>query len=283
MFSEFSHRPVEVLFSRRAHSAICAEALEHHPLETGGILLGHLHQQRWQVLEAIDPGPAARCTATTFEYDRDYVNHLARKLAAQYRQPLQLIGLWHRHPGSFDQFSGEDDITNRRFAAMNSGGALSCLVNLDPHFRLTAFHVPADLNYQRLPVVVGDALIDSSLRTPLCAADLTGERLDDAAQGRGLQQLFSRLPRERAPIQRSLAEALDPLLEQLEQQPRWRFGLRACGHCLQLGLIEKLGVGRELWEFALSRNHQVIAWRDDGMRLTAAQFSRYRMEVADAR
>lgn len=73
------------------------------------------------------------------------------------------------------------------------------------------------------------------------------------------------------------------MLEQLEQQPRWRYGLRACGHCLQLGLIEKLGVGRELWEFALSRNHQVIAWRDDGMRLRAAQFSRYRMEVADAR
>ena len=41
--------PVEVLFSRRAHAAICAETLEHHPNETGGILLGRYHQKRWQV------------------------------------------------------------------------------------------------------------------------------------------------------------------------------------------------------------------------------------------
>ena len=146
--------PQEVLFSRRAIAAICAETLEHHPLETGGILLGHWHQQRWQVLEAIDPGPDARCTATTFEYDCAYVDHLASKLARQYRQPLQLIGLWHRHPGSFDRFSAEDDVTNQRFAALTPHGALSCLVNLDPDFRLTAFHVPKDLRYVRLPLVV---------------------------------------------------------------------------------------------------------------------------------
>lgn len=159
--------PLEVLFSRRAVAAICAETLEHHPLETGGILLGHWHQRRWQVLEAIDPGPGARCTPTTFEYDRAYVAHLASKLARQYRKPLELIGLWHRHPGSFDRFSAEDDVTNQRFVALTPHGALSCLVNLDPDFRLTAFHVPKDLRYRRLPLVVGDALIDSQLREPL--------------------------------------------------------------------------------------------------------------------
>lgn len=282
MTTSESCRPAEVLFSRRAHAAICAETLEHHPLETGGILLGHFHQQRWQVLEAIDPGPGARCTATTFEYDRSYVNHLASKLARQYRQPLQLIGLWHRHPGSFDRFSDEDDRTNRRFAAMTPHGALSCLVNLDPVFRLTAYHVPEDLAYQRLPVIVGDALIDGFLRSQLSSGDLCPQQLADQALARDLQQLFTRLPRGRSALQPRLAEALDPLLLQLGAQRRWRYGLRACGHCLQLALVEERGPARELWELELRRGGQLIGWRDDGLRLGAAQLSDHLMEVVHA-
>ena len=274
--------PAEVLFSRRAHAAICAETLELHPLETGGILLGHFHQQRWQVLEAIDPGPGARCTATTSEYDRSYVNHLASKLARQYRQPLHLIGLWHRHPGSLDRFSGDDDRTNRRFAAMTPHGALSCLVNLDPVFRLTAYHVPEDLAYQRLPVLVGDALIDGNLRAHLSGSDLCPQQLASQAVARDLQQLFDRLPRGRAALHPHLVAALDPLLLQLETQRRWRYGLRACGHCLQLALVEERGSARELWELELKRGGHLIGWRHDGLRVSAAQFGDHLLEVAHA-
>ena len=262
--------PREVLISRRAFAAICAETLEHHPLETGGILLGHWHQGRWQVLEAIDPEPAARCTATTFEYDRNYVEHLARKIACQYRQPLQLIGLWHRHPGSFDCFSAEDDITNQRFAAMTPHGALSCLVNLDPTLRLTAFHVPPDLSYTRLPLVVGDALIDSQLRESLQASDLSLSRLADQVLATQFQQLFARRPRERAALQETVAAAIDPLLKQLELQQRWRYGLRACGRILQVALVEERGTCRQLWELHLGRTGLLEAQREDGLRLSAA-------------
>jgi len=272
--------PLEVLFSRRAIAAICAETLEHHPLETGGILLGHWHQRRWQVLEAIDPGPAARCTATTFEYDRAYVEHLASKLARQYCKPLELIGLWHRHPGSFDRFSAEDDVTNQRFAALTPHGALSCLVNLDPAFRLTAFHVPKDLRYVRLPLVVGDALIDSSLREPLHPWDLEPEGLAEQALAMELQQLLARVPRVRSALLPALADGLEPLLAALDAQNSWRYGLRACGRVLQVALVEVRGPRRQLWELSLSGSGQLQALRDDGWRRSGSAFAEQLQEVA---
>ena len=272
--------PQEVLFSRRAIAAICAETLEHHPLETGGILLGHWHQQRWQVLEAIDPGPDARCTATTFEYDCAYVDHLASKLARQYRQPLQLIGLWHRHPGSFDRFSAEDDVTNQRFAARTPHGALSCLVNLDPDFRLTAFHVPKDLRFVRLPLVVGDALIYSSLREPLHPRDLEPEGLAEQALAIELQQLLAHVPRVRSALLPALGDSLEPVLTALEAQDSWRYGLRACGRVLQVALVEVRGSRRQLWELSLSRSGQLQALREDGWQLSGSAFTGQLQEVA---
>ena len=75
---------------------------------------------------------------------------------------------------------------------------------------------------------------------------------------------------------------MDPLLLQLEAQRRWRYGLRACGNCLQLALVEERGPARELWELELRRGGQLIGWRDDGLRLGAAQLSDHLMEVVHA-
>lgn len=250
---------VEVLFSQRAHAAICVETLGHHPNETGGILLGHFHQNRWQVLEAIDPGPAARCTPSTFEYDRAYVNHLAAKQSRLYCRPLQLIGLWHRHPGSFDRFSAEDDTTNRRFAQQTPHGALSCLVNLDPNFRITAYHVSADLAYRQLPWCKGDQLIDSELRSLSDSSALDPQLLAERALAQHLQRLFECYPRERAALEAPLAGALDSVLNQLQQQQRWGYGLRACGSYLQLALVEHEGPGRQFWELQFVGDGSLVA------------------------
>jgi len=65
-------------------------------------------------------------------------------------------------------------------------------------------------------------------------------------------------------------------------QRRWRYGLRACGNCLQLALVEERGPARELWELELRRGGQLIGWRDDGLRLGAAQLSDHLMEVVHA-
>lgn len=155
---------MEIVFTERAFVSLLSETAEKIETETGGIFLGYRDGEKWYVVESIDPGPKSTFQVAYFEYDQKYVNHLSQKIARLYKKPLELLGLWHRHPGSFDQFSGTDDGTNRKFAAQNPSGAISALVNIDPEFRLTVFYVTTPLSYQRIGYSVGDALIPEQYR-----------------------------------------------------------------------------------------------------------------------
>lgn len=151
-----------VVFSNKAWNAIVNETFRKDPVETGGILLGHiLSNGYWIVMEAIPPGLSAIHQRSYFEYDTDFVNYLANSVAKQYKMNLSVLGLWHRHPGSMDVFSGTDDGTNATFAQLNEYGAISGLVNIDPKFRFTLRHVAYPLHYQIVDVEVGDDLIPS--------------------------------------------------------------------------------------------------------------------------
>lgn len=149
-----------VIFSDKAYNAIIDETFRKDPIETGGILLGHvLDNGLWVVMEVIPPGIDSVHQYAYFEYDEKFVNYLAESIATKYENKLELLGLWHRHPGSMDAFSGTDDGTNRIFAGLRSCGAISGLVNVDPNFRLTMRHVSNPLHYEIVDVEVGDDLI----------------------------------------------------------------------------------------------------------------------------
>lgn len=150
---------MKVVFSNRAFASILAETTEKIKTETGGLFLGTVEDDMWYVIEAIDPGPKSIFEVAYFEYDQKYTQHLINKIANLYNQKLTLIGLWHRHPGSFDQFSSTDDGTNAKYAALNQQGAISALVNIDPTFRLTVYQVDRPCRYSRIEYDVGDHLI----------------------------------------------------------------------------------------------------------------------------
>ena len=154
---------MRVVFSDRAYAAVLAETTEKIKTETGGLLLGKLQDDEWYVIEAIDPGPKSVFQVAYFEYDQQYTQHLINKIANLYDVPLSLIGLWHRHPGSLDQFSSTDDGTNSKYANMRPEGAISGLVNIDPVFRLTMYHVLSPCKYSTISYVVGDDLIPGEL------------------------------------------------------------------------------------------------------------------------
>ena len=155
---------MKVIFTERAYVSVLAETAEKIHTETGGIFLGYRCGENWYVMESIDPGPKSTFEVAYFEYDYKYVNHLSKKIARLYKKPLELLGLWHRHPGSFDQFSGTDDGTNKKFASLNKNGAISALVNIDPEFRITMFHVGSPLSYTRVAYAVGDSLLPDEIR-----------------------------------------------------------------------------------------------------------------------
>jgi hypothetical protein len=162
-----------VVFSDKAYNAIIRETFEWDPVETGGILLGHiLDNGCWIVMEVLPPGYSEGREGDNvhhewgyFEYNQRFVNYLANSVATQYKIPLELLGLWHRHPGSMDCFSTTDDGTNRAFASRNPNGAISGLVNVDPKLRMTMYYISHNDNgmgrphYQTVNVEVGSDLI----------------------------------------------------------------------------------------------------------------------------
>lgn len=154
---------MKVVFSNRAYTSVLAETTEKIKTETGGLFLGTAQDDIWYIIEAIDPGPKSIFGVAYFEYDQKYIQHLINKIANLYNEQLILIGLWHRHPGSFDQFSSTDDGTNAKYAAMREVGAISALVNIDPTFRITMYQVEKPCRYRKIAYDVGDNLIPDEL------------------------------------------------------------------------------------------------------------------------
>lgn len=157
-------QPELIVFSDRAYNAIIAETKAHNQTETGGILLGTmLDNGIWIVMESIPPGYASIYQPAYFEYDSQFVNYLANVIANQYQNPLSLLGLWHRHPGSFDQFSATDMDTNFRFAQETKRGILSGIVNIDPQFRLTLYYCEENRKPRPIESETGSELIPEAL------------------------------------------------------------------------------------------------------------------------
>lgn len=154
---------MKVVFSNRAYASVLSETTEKIQTETGGLFLGTVIDDVWYIIEAIDPGPDSVFEVAYFEYDQAYTQHLIRKIANLYSSKLDLIGLWHRHPGSFDIFSSTDDGTNSKYAAMREKGAISALVNIDPNFRITMYHVDQPCRYSKIKYIVGDENIPQNL------------------------------------------------------------------------------------------------------------------------
>lgn len=170
---------MKVIFSDRAFAAVLAETTEKITTETGGLFLGIIQNDTWYIIEAIDPGPKSIFEVAYFEYDQKYTQHLINKIANLYSHKLDLIGLWHRHPGSFDQFSSTDDGTNAKYASMRKEGAISGLVNIDPRFRFTMYHVGQPCRYKKIGFEIGDGLIPHELlayKTPERFYDLMERR-----------------------------------------------------------------------------------------------------------
>ena len=152
-----------VVFSDRAALSLLSEIRDQPINETGGVFLGLRCGRIWYVIESCDPGIHAIYQPSYFEYDHEYINHVINKLSRLYRYPLELLGLWHRHPGSMDVFSLTDDTTNAAYAKLHPEGAISGIVNIDPYLRLSLYAVQWPLAYTRVDHAIGDRYIPAPL------------------------------------------------------------------------------------------------------------------------
>lgn len=123
--------------------------------------MGHFENGVWYVVEASDPGINATFTTSYHEGDDAYENHICGVISRMYKYPLVFLGMWHRHPGSMDVFSGTDDQTNYKYAASAGNGCISALINIDPDFRITFYYAEQgsrvnSIYYTKVDVEVGD-------------------------------------------------------------------------------------------------------------------------------
>ena len=115
---------MQVIFSDRAYMAVISETSEKIKTETGGVFLGCCENETWYIIETIDPGPNAVFREAYFEYDQQYVEYHINQTARKYQAELTLVGIWHKHPGSYNGFSSVDDITNAEYAKLSDNGAV---------------------------------------------------------------------------------------------------------------------------------------------------------------
>lgn len=130
----------KIVISDRAYTSIIAEALSRDPNETGGILLGIVDKDIWYVVEATDPGLSTFHNPVHHEMDEKYHNHIYPVISRLYEKDLCLLGLWHRHPGTLNTFSGDDNRTNASYSDAIENGTLSFLLNFVPNGQLTCYY-----------------------------------------------------------------------------------------------------------------------------------------------
>lgn len=139
-FNAQNRECIHVVLSDRAYNAIISETLAYDRTETGGVLIGHIFRRVWYVMEVIPPGIFTTNSSTFFQLDTNFVNYLAGKIGEVYAHPPTILGFWHRHPGSMDFFSSQDEETLIENVRASKHGMLSMLVNIDPELRMTFYH-----------------------------------------------------------------------------------------------------------------------------------------------
>ena len=100
---------VKVLVPDDVRAKIVSEVESSVSVETGGILLGHINEDRIAVVvRATGPGPNAKKSAALFERDVEFVQSELEQTAKEYGKQGLYIGEWHSHLESDPEPSDRD-------------------------------------------------------------------------------------------------------------------------------------------------------------------------------
>jgi len=106
------------------------ELSKYDDVETGGILLGDFKDDTLIIHEATDAGyeNVVREKAM-FQYDHDYVSHVASILSALYTPALFVAGVWHKHnrASEGEPFSYADELMHKQLQHTDLQPAISVL------------------------------------------------------------------------------------------------------------------------------------------------------------
>ncbi|HEX5387384.1 MAG TPA: Mov34/MPN/PAD-1 family protein [Gemmatimonadales bacterium] len=107
--SRVGHRPPTLWLARDAHAAMLREAVQRHPHETGGVLLGYAGDGDDVVVTAVvGPGPNAVHERSRFVPDHAHHESEVARLYEQSGRRWTYLGDWHTHPDTMAYLSATD-------------------------------------------------------------------------------------------------------------------------------------------------------------------------------
>ena len=120
----------KVTFTLHARRLIQDELHKFPLVETGGVLLGYVTDEGIYVKETICGGDNAVRKPGMFQYDISYVEQKSNRVASNYKPPLVLVGIWHKHNHTLEPaFSQADYEMHNKLLKQNEKG-VSCLFQM---------------------------------------------------------------------------------------------------------------------------------------------------------
>lgn len=157
-YTKDPHPCTRVVLSPLAWALMISQSYLNNPNETGGALLGYRDGTTVHVTVALPPGPRSQASPVMLKYNEEFQNYVFGVITELMGQKAGLLGLWHRHPGSLDRFSGVDAVAHEQFGKVLNGEVISLLLNLDgPEGapRVTGYFVDTkEMVYHLIPVTV---------------------------------------------------------------------------------------------------------------------------------
>jgi integrative and conjugative element protein (TIGR02256 family) len=89
----------EVVLSETTRQFLLSETAKHKPNETGGVLVGRVHEQKIIVTAASEAGPNAEHSPTRFLRDGAFAQQFLKEECSK-KLEVKYLGEWHSHPSS---------------------------------------------------------------------------------------------------------------------------------------------------------------------------------------
>lgn len=158
---------MQVVFSDRASASMTVD-IQYSILEKkeiGGVLLGHIENNIFYVIENVCPGFNIISSPVTFQYDKEFVDYLANHYSQMYKPKLHVIGLWHTHIDGEGIFSPSDRELNDCFVEAFGNCIVSSLIVInDPNVRIVNYCID-EHHEEFIDCIFGDEYVPEYFKT----------------------------------------------------------------------------------------------------------------------
>lgn len=158
---------MQVVFSDSASASMSVD-IQHsilYNIEIGGVLLGHIENNKFYVVENVCLGFKIISSLFTFKYDNEFIDYLANHYSQMYKQKLNVVGLWHTHIDGESIFSPSDRELNNSFITIFGNYIVSSIVAINvPSVRIVNYCID-EHNEELIDCIFGDEYVPEYFKT----------------------------------------------------------------------------------------------------------------------